>query len=101
MPPFPATPAPPAAPATPPAVTRRPSEATTRDRNTKVTINIPAELIDEAKNAFWVQRGSYRSFSAWIADAVQHKIAETMTEHGLTALPPRPYEDLPPGRPVK
>jgi hypothetical protein len=66
-----------------------------------MTINVSAELVDEAKNAFWVDRGDYRSFSAWVAEALQRQIQQTMDRHGISALPPRPGDGLPPGRPLK
>lgn len=94
----------PAIPATAPrtlAPAPQPAARPAPPRNVKMTINVPAELVDEAKNAFWVERGSYRSFSSWIAEALQRQIAETMTRHDLTALPARPDVDLPPGRPLK
>lgn len=69
-------------------------------RSQKMTINVPAELVDEAKNAFWVDRGAYRSFSSWVAEALQRQIQETMSRHGIQALPQRPGDGLPPGRPL-
>lgn len=66
-----------------------------------MTINVPPDLVDAAKNAFWADRGGYRTFSAWVAEALERQIADTMTRHGLRQLPQRPGEDLPPGRPLK
>jgi hypothetical protein len=91
----------PAMPATPPRTLAPAPQPVAPPRNVKMTINVPAELVDEAKNAFWADRGSYRSFSAWIAEALQRQIEETMTRHSLTTLPDRPTNDLPPGRPLK
>lgn len=65
-----------------------------------MTINVPADLVDEAKNAFWVERGTYRSFSSWVAEALHRQIEQTMQRHGIEALPPRPGDGLPPGRPL-
>jgi hypothetical protein len=65
-----------------------------------MTINVPAALVDEAKNAFWVDRDSYRSFSSWVAEALHRQIEQTMQRHGIEALPPRPGDGLPPGRPL-
>jgi hypothetical protein len=66
-----------------------------------MTINVPGDLIDAAKNAFWVDRGDYRTFSAWVAEALERQIADTMQRRGLRQLPDRPGEGLPPGRPLK
>jgi hypothetical protein len=66
-----------------------------------MTINVPTDLVDAAKNAFWADRGEYRTFSAWVAEALERQIADTMHRHGLSRLPARPGEGLPPGRPLK
>lgn len=70
-------------------------------RTQKMTINVPTDLVDAAKNAFWADRGGYRTFSAWVAEALERQITDTMTRHGLQQLPTRPGEGLPPGRPLK
>ncbi len=98
MPPIPATttrPLSPAARPAPPAAATAPVA-----RTQKMTINVPTELVDEAKNAFWVDRGSYRTFSAWVAEALERQIQETRQRHRIDVLPPRPGDGLPPGRPL-
>jgi hypothetical protein len=70
-------------------------------RNKKLTINLQDHLVEEAKNAFWVDRGTYATFSSWVAEALQRQIEDTMARHRLTALPQRPGDGLPPGRPLK
>lgn len=79
---------------------QEPAEPEPSSRSEKMTINIPAALINEAKDAYWVDRGSYRTFSEWIAEALQRQIQDTMTRHGLEQLPTRPARGLPPGRPL-
>jgi hypothetical protein len=65
-----------------------------------MTINIPAELVNQAKDAFWLDHRDYRSFSAWVSEALRQQIEQTMTRHGVDSLPHRPLTDLPPGRPL-
>ncbi|GAA1288880.1 hypothetical protein GCM10009609_64970 [Pseudonocardia aurantiaca] len=50
-------------------------------RTERVTVSLPAELMAEARNA--VRRGSARSISAYIADAVS---ARQLRERSLAAL---------------
>ncbi|MCW2899052.1 MAG: hypothetical protein JWO67_1317 [Streptosporangiaceae bacterium] len=69
-------------------------------RNQKMTINIPGELVDQAKDAFWLDHRDYRSFSAWVSEALRQQIAQTMARHGVDSLPARPTTDLPAGRPL-
>jgi hypothetical protein len=67
-----------------------------------MTINIPADLVNQAKDvdAFWLDHRDYRSFSAWASEALRQQIEQTMARHGVDSLPPRPVTDLPPGRPL-
>lgn len=69
-------------------------------RSEKITLNIPASLISDAKDAYWADRGTYRTFSEWVGEALQRQIQDTMSRHRLRELPPRPASGLPPGRPL-
>ncbi len=85
-------------PATPARATTEPFAP--RDRRQKMTINVSSALVDQAKDAFWVARGEYRSFSAWVEDALRRHIDTTRAAHDLDELPPRPHVELPTGRPI-
>jgi hypothetical protein len=65
-----------------------------------MTINIPADLVNQAKDAFWLDHRDYRSFSAWVSEALRRQIEQAMARHGVDSLPARPVTDLPPGRPL-
>lgn len=66
-----------------------------------MTVNISHHVIDQAKDAFWLARGEYRTFSAWVEDALRRHIDATKTAHSLDDLPHRPGRGpLPPGRPL-
>ena len=69
-------------------------------RRQKMTVNVTSDLVDQAKDAFWVARGEYRSFAAWIEEALRRQIEATRVAHSLDELPPRPRAELPTGRPV-
>ena len=66
----------------------------------KMTINVNTELVDDAKNAFWMDRREYQSFSEWVSEAIQNQVELTKTRHGVQELPARPRRDLPAGRPL-
>jgi hypothetical protein len=69
--------------------------------NQKMTVNISRDVADRAKDAFWLARGQYRTFSAWVEDALLRHIEATKAAHGLDELPRRPGGgSLPPGRPL-
>ena len=65
-----------------------------------MTVNIDSVLAGLAKDAFWLGRGEYRTFSAWVEEALRRQIAATKAEHGVEDLPPRPGGSLPTGRPL-
>jgi hypothetical protein len=70
-------------------------------RNQKMTVNISSEVVDRAKDAFWLARGEYRTFSSWVEDALRRHIDATRVAHDLDELPHRPGGgSLPPGRPL-
>lgn len=75
-------------------------ESADHPRTKKVTLNISPSLLEEAKDAFWVDLGEYRSFSEWVAHALREHIESTKRRHRLTVLPKRPHKDLPTGRPI-
>ncbi|WP_139317257.1 MULTISPECIES: hypothetical protein [unclassified Pseudonocardia] len=64
-----------------------------------MTVNLRRELIDEAKNAYWLARGDYVTFAAWVDEALRRQIDTMKTAHGVDEIPPRPGA-LPPGRPL-
>lgn len=66
----------------------------------KMTVNINRDLAEQAKDAFWLARGEYRTFSAWIEDALRHHIEATKHVHGVDDVPARPGGSLPTGRPL-
>lgn len=67
----------------------------------KMTVNVSRDLIDQAKDAFWLARGEYRTFSAWVEDALRRHIDATKAAHDVDTLPRRPGGGaLPPGRPL-
>lgn len=89
-----------ATPETPATVTK-PATAEKLAPHQKMTVNASRALIDQAKDAFWLARGEYRTFSAWIEDALRRHIDATKTAYGVDTLPPRPGGGaLPPGRPL-
>lgn len=76
----------------------KPAKAATTSQ--KMTVNINRELAEQAKDAFWLARGEYRTFSAWIEDALRHHIEATKHVHGVDDVPARPGGSLPTGRPL-
>lgn len=66
---------------------------------TKMTVNLPEDVIEDSKRAFWMDRDESATFAAWVADALTTKIADTKRRHGLDTLPERPRR-LPTGRPL-
>jgi hypothetical protein len=67
----------------------------------KMTVNVSRDLVDQAKDAFWLARGEYRTFSAWVEDALRRHIDATKAAHDVDTLPRRPGGGaLPPGRPL-
>jgi hypothetical protein len=97
----PATPPMPPTPATPTTVTKPAITAKPAGSTLKMTVNISRDLIDEAKDAFWLAHGEYRTFSAWVEHALRRHIDATKTAHGVDELPRRPGSgSLPPGRPI-
>lgn len=98
-PPIPATPATPTMVTTPTTVTK---PATLEPATSqKMTVNVSRDLIDQSKDAFWLARGEYRTFSAWVEDALRRHIDATKAAHDVDTLPPRPGGGaLPSGRPI-
>jgi hypothetical protein len=89
----------PETPATPATVTKPVNPGNPASQ--KMTVNVSRDLIGQAKDAFWLARGEYRTFSAWIEDALRRHIDATKTAHGVDNLPRRPGgEALPSGRPI-
>jgi hypothetical protein len=89
----------PATPATPATVTKPVNPGNPASQ--KMTVNVSRDLIGQAKDAFWLARGEYRTFSAWIEDALRRHIDATKTAHGVDNLPRRPGGGaLPSGRPI-
>jgi hypothetical protein len=87
-------------PATPATVTK-PAVNPGNPASQKMTVNVSRDLIGQAKDAFWLARGEYRTFSAWIEDALRRHIDATKTAHGVDNLPRRPGGGaLPSGRPI-
>ena len=101
-PPIPASPATPATPATVATPTTVAKPATLEPATSqKMTVNVSRDLIDQAKDAFWLARGEYRTFSAWVEDALRRHIDATKAAHDVDTLPRRPGGGaLPPGRPL-
>lgn len=99
----PPTPPMPATPATPTTVTKPgiPEKPVGSSSTQKMTVNISRDLINEAKDAFWLAHGEYRTFSAWVEHALRRHIHATKAAHGVDQLPRRPGSgSLPPGRPL-
>lgn len=69
-------------------------------RSQKMTVNLDRLLIDQAKDAFWLARSDYRTFSAWVEDALRRHIDTTKHTHDVDELPRRPGGSLPTGRPI-
>jgi hypothetical protein len=91
----------PATPVTPTTVTKPAIPAKPPGSTQKMTVNISRDLIDEAKDAFWLAHGEYRTFSAWVEHALRRHIDATKTAHGVDQLPRRPGSgSLPSGRPL-
>lgn len=91
----------PATPETPTTVAKPTSLATAARATQKMTVNISRDLIDEAKDAFWLAHGEYRTFSAWVEHALRRHIDATKAAHGVKQLPRRPGSgSLPSGRPL-
>lgn len=70
-------------------------------RSKKMTVNIAGDLEADAKNAYWVERDEYRTFSDWVAEAISRHVEETKRRRGLDDLPVRPGGGLPTGRPLR
>lgn len=66
----------------------------------KLTVNVPRDLVGQAKDAYWLARGEYRTFSAWVEAALVEQIERTKATHGVENIPPRPGGSLPTGRPL-
>ncbi|MDT5044936.1 MAG: hypothetical protein QOG75_789 [Mycobacterium sp.] len=104
--PQPAIPPIPATSATPVTVTRpttvtKPATLEKSSASQKMTVNVSRDLIDQAKDAFWLARGEYRTFSAWVEDALRRHIDATKAAHDVDTMPRRPGGGaLPPGRPL-
>lgn len=99
-PPIPATPATPTTAETPATVTKT-ATLEKPAASQKMTVNVSRDLIDQAKDAFWLARGEYRTFSAWVEDALRRHIDATKAAHDVDTLPRRPGGGaLPPGRPL-
>jgi hypothetical protein len=88
-------------PATPATVTKPATPAKPAAGTQKMTVNVSRDLIDQAKDAFWLAHGEYRTFSAWVEHALRRHIDATKAAHGVDYLPRRPGSgSLPPGRPL-
>lgn len=66
----------------------------------KLTVNLSADAIGAAKDAFWLARDDYRTFSAWVEDALRRHVDHTKQAHAVEQIPARPRGPLPTGRPV-
>lgn len=67
-----------------------------------MTVNLPPDLIEEAKRAFWLDLrtvGEHEKFAGWVAAALRDRVEATKATHGVDELPARPHR-LPPGRPL-
>jgi Arc/MetJ-type ribon-helix-helix transcriptional regulator len=69
-------------------------------RPKKMTVNLDNQLQEDAKDAFWLARGQYRTFSAFVEEALRRHIRDTMDAHSVDQLPRRPGGSLPTGRPL-
>ena len=103
LPPAPVTNTPP--PATDPLPTTEPLPATPARRtplagSQKLTVNLPPDVIGTAKDAFWLARDDYRTFSAWVEDALRRHVDHTKQLRSVEQIPVRPSGPLPTGRPV-
>jgi len=56
----------------------------------KTTVNVSRDLADQVKDAFWLARGEYRTFSAWVEDALRLYIDATKAAHDVDTVPRRP-----------
>jgi len=57
----------------------------------KTTVNVSRDLADQVKDAFWLARGEYRTFSAWVEDALRRRhIDATKAAHDVDTVPRRP-----------
>lgn len=56
----------------------------------KITVALPADLLDEALRAYWVDIRTHPAWGEWVAAAITEKVSRTKDEHGLDELPPRP-----------
>jgi hypothetical protein len=56
----------------------------------KLTVNIDRQLIDQAKDAFWLARGEYRTFSGWVEAALRRHIDATKEAPVSTSSPSAP-----------
>lgn len=65
-----------------------------------MTVNLPPELQDRARDAYWLVRGDYRTFADWVAEALSAQIERTKQQAGVDTVPPRPSGGLPAGRPL-
>ena len=59
-----------------------------------------ADVIGTAKDAFWLARDDYRTFSAWVEDALRRHVDHTKHVRSVEQIPVRPSGPLPTGRPV-
>jgi hypothetical protein len=92
-------------PGTAPLPTTEPFPATPARRSSsvgshKLTVNLPPDVIGRAKDAFWLARDDYRTFSAWVEDALRRHVDHTKQVRSLEQIPVRPRGPLPTGRPV-
>ena len=84
-----------------PATVTKPATLEKPTASQKMTVNVSRDLIDQAKDAFWLARGEYRTFSAWVEDALRRQIDATKAAHDVDTMPRRPGGGaLPPGRPL-
>ena len=95
-----ASPAQPASPATTTAAAAPVTTART-GTTTKFSVTVDTEVLDEAKNAFWAAMavGRYRTFGDFVNEAIADKTSALAKKlNGGADFPPRPSDNLPPGR---
>lgn len=64
-----------------------------------MTFNLSEDVVEQARDAFWLARGEYRTLADWVEVALLRHIEETKKAQGVEEIPPRPGP-LPVGRPI-
>lgn len=62
-----------------------------------MTTEVPIDLFEQARRAYWVTIREHQSWTDWVLAAMAEKVERTRVEHGLSELPPAPGGRLPPG----